>query len=112
MPKPTAPSAEPNIHDERPGWRINAGKDVADAVIRQTSYGAQCYNADVRRDQRYLAEHRLLPCAGPGEERFSMTLAQDLAVMDLTAEFYLQTIQVVFKEHQLPRGVWVCRQPA
>ena len=27
-----------------------------------------------------------------------------LAVMDLTAEFYLQTIEVVFKEHQLPRG--------
>ena len=33
-----------------------------------------------------------------------------LAVMDLTAEFYLQTIQVVFKEHQLPRGVWVSRE--
>ena len=32
-----------------------------------------------------------------------------LAVMDLTAEFYLQTIQVVFKEHHLPRGVWVSR---
>lgn len=32
-----------------------------------------------------------------------------LAVMDLTAEFYLQTIQVVFKEHQLPRGLWVSR---
>lgn len=32
-----------------------------------------------------------------------------LAVMDLTAEFYLQTIEVVFKEHQLPRGIWVSR---
>jgi poly(3-hydroxybutyrate) depolymerase len=32
-----------------------------------------------------------------------------LAVMDLTAEFYLQTIQVVFKEHKLPRGTWVSR---
>jgi len=32
-----------------------------------------------------------------------------LAVMDLTADFYLQTIQIVFKEHQLPRGVWVSR---
>ncbi len=28
-----------------------------------------------------------------------------LAVMDLTAEYYLQTLQVVFQEHQLPRGV-------
>ena len=32
-----------------------------------------------------------------------------LAVMDLTAEFYLQTIQVVFQEHHLPRGLWVSR---
>ena len=32
-----------------------------------------------------------------------------LAVMDLSAEYYLQTIQVVFKEHLLPRGAWVSR---
>ena len=32
-----------------------------------------------------------------------------LAVMDLTAEFYLQTIEIVFKEHRLPRGLWVSR---
>jgi len=32
-----------------------------------------------------------------------------LAVMDLTAEFYLQTIEVVFKEQQLARGTWVNR---
>ena len=32
-----------------------------------------------------------------------------LAVMDLTAEFYLQTVEVVFKEHLLPRGEWVSR---
>ena len=32
-----------------------------------------------------------------------------LAVMDLSAEFYLQTIEVVFKEHLLPRGEWVSR---
>jgi poly(3-hydroxybutyrate) depolymerase len=30
-----------------------------------------------------------------------------LAVMDLSADFYLQTIEVVFKEHLLPRGEWV-----
>ncbi|MDP1839465.1 MAG: polyhydroxyalkanoate depolymerase [Reyranella sp.] len=32
-----------------------------------------------------------------------------LAVMDLSAEFYLQTIEVVFKEHLLPRGEWISR---
>jgi len=74
------------IHDERPGWRIDAGKDVAGAVLRQTNYEAQCYNVDVRRDQRYLAEHCLLPCTGPDEERFSMTLAQDLVVTELALD--------------------------
>jgi len=74
------------IHREQPGWRISAGGDVAAAVLRQADYGAQCFNVDVRRDQRYLAEHRLLPCTGPGEERFSMTLTQDLEVMDLALD--------------------------
>ena len=32
-----------------------------------------------------------------------------LAVMDLTAEFYLQTIDVAFQRHLLPRGLWVSR---
>lgn len=31
------------------------------------------------------------------------------SVMDLTAEFYLQTIRQVFLEHELPRGVMVSR---
>src|ERR1700730_4264016 len=32
-----------------------------------------------------------------------------LAVMDLTAEFYLQTIEVVCKDHRLVHGTWVSR---
>ena len=32
-----------------------------------------------------------------------------LAVMDLSAEFYLDTIEVVFKNHLLPRGEWISR---
>ncbi|MFO0406198.1 MAG: polyhydroxyalkanoate depolymerase, partial [Labrys sp. (in: a-proteobacteria)] len=32
-----------------------------------------------------------------------------LAVMDLTAEFYLQTIERVFVEHHLPRGIMMHR---
>ncbi|MEO3433975.1 polyhydroxyalkanoate depolymerase [Inquilinus sp. CAU 1745] len=31
------------------------------------------------------------------------------SVMDLTAEFYLQTIKVVFQDHALPKGEWVSR---
>ncbi|WP_374763392.1 polyhydroxyalkanoate depolymerase [Yunchengibacter salinarum] len=31
------------------------------------------------------------------------------SVMDITAEFYLQTIETVFQKHALPRGEWVSR---
>lgn len=74
------------IHDERPGWRVEAGQDVANAVLSQTDYGAQCYNIDVRPDQSYLAEHHPLPCTGPGKERFSRTLAQDFVVTELALD--------------------------
>ena len=32
-----------------------------------------------------------------------------LAVMDMTAEFYLETIETVFQEHKLPRGTMTYR---
>ncbi len=32
-----------------------------------------------------------------------------MSVMDLTAEFYLQTVETVFRQHALPRGAWVSR---
>ena len=32
-----------------------------------------------------------------------------MSVMDMTAEFYLQTIDVVFQRHALPKGEWVSR---
>jgi poly(3-hydroxybutyrate) depolymerase len=32
-----------------------------------------------------------------------------LAVMDLPAEYYLQTVRRVFQEHELPRGLMQCR---
>jgi poly(3-hydroxybutyrate) depolymerase len=31
------------------------------------------------------------------------------AVLDMPAEYYLDTIKIVFQEHQLPRGVWHVR---
>jgi DNA polymerase I len=74
------------IHGEGPGWRVGAGREAAAAVLRQTEFGARCYNVDVRRDQRHLAEHGLLPCTGPGEERFSPVFNEDLVAMHLALE--------------------------
>jgi poly(3-hydroxybutyrate) depolymerase len=38
------------------------------------------------------------------EEKISSFYTEFCSVMDLTAEFYLQTVRVVFKETLLPRG--------
>lgn len=48
---------------------------------------------------------------GDGESLASKRAFYDeyLAVMDLPAEFYLQTIETVFQEHSLPRGTMVSR---
>jgi len=32
-----------------------------------------------------------------------------MSVMDLTAEFYLQTVELVFQKHVLPKGEWISR---
>lgn len=59
-------------------------------------------------DRHLMAQHKLYKSliAGDGD---SITAHDDfydeyLAVMDLTAEYYLQTLRVVFQEHQLPEG--------
>jgi poly(3-hydroxybutyrate) depolymerase len=44
-----------------------------------------------------------------GEEKISSFYAEYCSVMDLTAEFYLQTVRVVFQEALLPRGKMVSR---
>jgi polyhydroxyalkanoate depolymerase len=35
-----------------------------------------------------------------------------LAVLDLSAEFYLETVRRVFQEHELPTGAMKCRDQA
>ncbi len=44
-----------------------------------------------------------------GEEKISSFYAEYCSVMDLTAEFYLQTVRIVFQEALLPRGKMVSR---
>ncbi len=46
---------------------------------------------------------------GEGERGHRAFYDEYRAVMDLPAEYYLQTVQRVFQEHQLPRGVMASR---
>ncbi len=59
------------IFDSFEGYRICAGRDVAEKIEIQTNYAAQLYNVDVRQDQRYMAEQDIFPCGDRDESRFS-----------------------------------------
>jgi poly(3-hydroxybutyrate) depolymerase len=63
---------------------------------------------------RHVEAHRDLfrhLVAGDGDsvEKHREFYDEYLAVMDLTAEFYLQTVDLVFKQHALPKGEMVHR---
>jgi poly(3-hydroxybutyrate) depolymerase len=60
--------------------------------------------------QRHVDAHQeffnhLVEGDGDSAEQHRAFYREYLAVMDTSAEFYLQTIQTVFQEHALPRGV-------
>src|SRR5471032_2875939 len=80
---------------------------VYPGFLQLTSFISMNFDRHVNAHMRQF-EHLIIGDdeGADGHRRF---YDEYLAVMDLTAEFYLQTIQIVFKEHQLPRGVWVSR---
>ena len=69
------------VFGELTGYRITAGRDVAEAIERQSRQSARLYNVDIRPDQKYLAEHGLFPCGHPCESRFSPDIVHDLREM-------------------------------
>jgi poly(3-hydroxybutyrate) depolymerase len=63
---------------------------------------------------RHLTAHRelfqnLIRGDGDSADKHREFYDEFLAVMDLTAEYYLQTIETVFLEHKLPKGIMVHR---
>ena len=53
--------------------------------------------------------HHLVRGDGDSAEKHREFYDEYLAVMDLTAEFYLQTVDSVFVQHLLPRGLMTSR---
>lgn len=68
------------------GYRVCAGRRVAEAIERDTRYAARLYDVDVRREQRYFAERGLSPCAYPGEERFSAAFEVPLSSVRIAVD--------------------------
>ncbi len=71
------------IFGELEGYRVKAGRSVAEKIELQTRYAAELYNVDVRQDQRYMAEQDLFPCGDRDESRFSPDFEVPLSPLDL-----------------------------
>ncbi|MFA4861225.1 type B DNA-directed DNA polymerase [Methanoregula sp.] len=71
------------IFGEHEGYKVFAGRDVAEAIERQTMYAAQLFNVDIRKDQRFMAERGILPCCNGMETRFSPEITHDLDLMEI-----------------------------
>jgi len=83
------------------------GRAVSPGFLQLTGF------MSMNMDRHVTAHHDLFRhlVAGDGDsaEKHREFYDEYLAVMDLTAEFYLQTVQKVFIEHQLPRGAMMHR---
>lgn len=71
------------VHGTCHGYRVNAGRQIADAILEQTCHEARLYNVDTRPDHRYMAEHHLFPCGEPEESRFSPDFSLPYRVMEI-----------------------------
>ena len=71
--------------------------------------GFMAMNIDRHVDAHTAMYNHLVRGDGESGEKQREFYDEYLAVMDLTAEYFLQTIDTVFVEHQLPRGVMTHR---
>ena len=66
-------------------------------------------NKETHADAQYQFFKSLIKGDDDGENKHRTFYNEYLAVMDLTEEFYLQTIKDIFQDHLLPRGKFMHR---
>jgi poly(3-hydroxybutyrate) depolymerase len=77
-------------------------RDVYPGFLQLSGFMAM--NVDRHLSAHYEMYKHLVEGDGDSAEKHREFYDEYLAVMDLTAEFYLQTVETVFVNHSLPRG--------
>ena len=80
---------------------------VYPGFLQLTGFMAMNFDRHTSAYQHYYND--LVKGDGDSAEKHREFYDEYLAVMDLTAEFYLQTVDKVFVKHQLPRGEFMHR---
>ncbi|MBC6981493.1 polyhydroxyalkanoate depolymerase [Caulobacter sp. 17J80-11] len=68
-------------------------------------YSFMSMNEDRHVDAHWEYFNHLVEADGDGQAKHLEFYDEYLSVLDLTEEFYLQTIDIVFQDHLLPRGL-------
>ncbi|MGX1100629.1 polyhydroxyalkanoate depolymerase [Amorphus sp. MBR-141] len=82
-------------------------RDVYPGFLQLT--GFMSMNLDRHMTAHHDFFHHLIEGDGDSAEKHREFYDEYLAVMDLTAEFYLQTLERVFMNHDLPKGTFLHR---
>ena len=83
------------------------GRDVYPGFLQLSGFMAMNFDRHVNAHIEMF--NHLMEGDGDSAEKHRDFYDEYLAVMDLTAEFYLQTVETVFVEHRLPNGTMMHR---
>ncbi len=103
MTKPYAWFEDNLIHKVPPRYP-GAGRAVYPGFLQHAGFMAMNPDRHLRSHYDFYVD--LLKGSDDDAESHRRFYDEYNAVLDMTAEFYLDTIKVVFQEYQLPRGKW------
>jgi poly(3-hydroxybutyrate) depolymerase len=96
-----------NVISKVPWPNRGAGRSVYPGFLQLTGFMTMNLDRHARAHKDFFLH--LVRGDGDSAEKHREFYDEYLAVMDLTADFYLQTIETVFVRHALPRGEMVHR---
>ncbi len=96
-----------NVTMKVTGAHAGVGRDVYPGFMQLSGFLSM--NADRHLKAHRQLYHHLVDGEDVSVEKHSDFYDEYMAVMDLTAEFYLQTIERVFMHHDLPNGTYAYR---
>jgi|GEM_PF-46577 len=100
---------EDNVIDAVPSYYPGAGRRVYPGFLQLS--GFMSMNMDTHVDSHMKFFQHLVTGDGELSEKHRAFYNEYLSVMDLTSEFFLQTISEVFQKQSLPRGKMKWRNP-
>jgi len=93
-----------------PFYHPGAGRKVYPGFIQLG--GFMSMNLDRHVGSHLTFYHHLITGDGDGAGAHRKFYDEYLSVMDIAAEFYLQTVETVFQKHSLPKGEMIWTDPA